>query len=368
MNKDFFITLSKKDFLKNIENVIKKTGKPIAPVVKSNAYGHGIKEIIKILLQATSPIERICVAYLTEANEAKKYGWKKQIIIMSPTATAINYHTQYEYFLYSFDFLKKILKKYKKNRYKIHIKIDVGLHRLGFHEDEIDMLLSILSANKDKIEVIGICTHLPRVNYDLTDEIQNQMKLFIDIVKKVKIIFPNIIVHPFSSKSIPIVEKFEPYCDFLRLGGSIYGLLTTEQKKKIDFELRQIITVKTKIMSIKPVKKDTYVGYGINEKTKEKTNLAVTSFGYGYGLIANFSKCYGLHNKILFPVIGIISMNNIIFNLGNSNNSPIVGDYITLTTIEHPDLEAANISYNFAGGREYYFTSFLHPSIKRYIV
>lgn len=121
-------------------------------------------------------------------------------------------------------------------------------------------------------------------------------------------------------------------------------------------------------MSIKSVKKDTYVGYGIKEKTKEETNLAVTSFGYGYGLIANFSECYGLYNKILFPVIGIVSMNNIIFNLKNSNNSPVVGDYITLTSIEHPAMEAANISYNFAGGREYYFTSFLHPSIKRYIV
>lgn len=365
MNKDFFITLSKKNFLKNIENIIKKTGKSVAPVIKSNAYGHGIKEIIKILLELPV-IERVCVAYITEAQEAKKYGWKKQIIVMSPT-TELQYNNQYEYFLYSFDFLDQMIKKYKKNKYKIHIKIDVGLNRLGFREHEIDLLLSLLSDHKEKIEVIGICTHLPRVNYDFTDEIKNQMKLFIDIVNKVKNFFPQILVHPFSSKAIPFIKKFESYCDFLRLGGSIYGLLNSEQKTKLDFELKQIITIKAKIISIKSVKKDSYVGYGIKGMTTEDTNLAVTSFGYGYGLIANFSECYGYYNKMLFPVIGLVAMNNITFNLQNSNNSPVVGDYMTLTSIEHPAISAGNISYHFAGGREYYFTAFLHPNIKRYI-
>lgn len=364
MNKDFFITISKKDFCNNIENIIKKTGKSIAPVIKSNAYGHGAKEIIKILIDTPS-IDRVCVTYTNEADKIKKYGWKKQIMIMSPSRVAAP-QPEYEYFLYSFEFLKKLLNK--KGIHKVHIKINVGMHRFGFEPEEIDRLVEELIKHKKQIHVIGICTHLPRADYNLTDEINNQMKIFCSTVDKIKLAFPNTIVHPFSSKCIPFVEHFNRYCDFLRLGGSIYGLLNNDQKLKLDINLKQIITVKTKILSIRSVKENEYVGYGLKGLTHKPTKIAITSFGYGYGLLNNFSESYGLCNEEYIPVIGIICMNNIMFNINDLKKIPLVGNYITLTSPDHPKISAANISYHLAGGREYYFTASLHQDIKRYII
>lgn len=365
---DFFIELNKKYFLQNIKNITHTTKKTIAPVIKSNAYGHGMKEIISLLKEAPT-IDRICVAYTSEATEAAKLGWRKKIVIMS-SSTDIILNNSFEYFVYSFEFFDELLKQAKKKKtiVNLHIKIDVGMNSLGFQENQIDKLIQYLHEHKEKINAVGICTHFPRINYALTTEIQEQMTIFKKIVNKIKNIYPYILVHPFSSKGIPLVNEFEEYCDFIRLGGSIYGLLNTEQRKKINFELKQIMTLKTKILSIKSVKKDDYIGYGVKTKTQDNTLVAIASLGYGYGLNNNCCDSFGSFNDQLCPIVGLICMNNIFFNISNLKEKPTIGDYLILTTEQIPEITAANISSRLLAEREYYLTSFLHSKIKRVII
>jgi alanine racemase len=112
---DFLIELNSKFFFENIKNIKKITTCQLAPVIKSNAYGHGTKEIINLLKQIND-IEYVCVAHYFEALQAKNFGWDKKIIIMSPVFDEVLFNNDtFEYFLTSFDLLFFLLKKSKKN-------------------------------------------------------------------------------------------------------------------------------------------------------------------------------------------------------------------------------------------------------------
>ena len=101
---DYLIELNSNYFFSNIEIIKQISNCIIAPVLKSNAYGHGMREIIT-LLNINNSIEYICVCYTHEALKAKHDGWGKKILIMSASSDLIEIDNQYQYFVYSFDFL-----------------------------------------------------------------------------------------------------------------------------------------------------------------------------------------------------------------------------------------------------------------------
>ena len=97
----------------------------------------------------------------------------------------------------------------------------------------------------------------------------------------------NLLIHPFASKGINIINKINTNCNMVRVGGALYGLLNNEQKKKLlnnnHNTLKQIMTLKTKVITIRCVKENTLIGYGENYKAKYNATIAIASFGYGYG-------------------------------------------------------------------------------------
>lgn len=373
---DFFIELKKEYFLENLKNIEQMINTKIAPVLKANAYGHGSREIISLLNDFCTHIEAICVAYLSEAEQAWKDGWKKKIIIMSPNFT-ISENQYFEYFLLSFDFLYYLLRRLKDQNIvcKVHIKVNLGMNRFGFLPSEIDKLLFLLNENKNIIQVVGVCTHFPRINYEMTCELERNLEIFKKIVLKIKLLFPWALVHPFASKGINLIHKSLVSPDFVRVGGALYGLINNTQKKtlKIDFpeiSLKQIMTLKVLVNGIFSVKAGEYIGYGNKCILKEDKVVAIVCFGYGFGYnnLLNDIGAAAYANNHFFSIIGLICMNNIIFDISHAVQSVKVGDYFLLTSNEYEGLKAAELSNRFLGGREYYFTSLLSFLIPKVIL
>lgn len=374
--EDFFIEINKSYFVENIKTIQKITNVKIAPVIKSNAYGHGSYEIIS-LLKNIQTINYICVAYEKEAEKAILDGWEKKIIIMSPSFNVICDNNNFEYFLFSFDFLEYLLEqaKNKKKNIRVHIKLNLGLNRLGFNLEETNLLIDCLIKNKNYITVVGVCMHCPRLNFTMTDELNKQLKQFTNFIKKVLPIFPNILIHPFGSKGINLIQKYNINCNFIRVGGALYGLLSHLQQKTInqDFPklaLKQILTLKTKITQIRKIRYGEYIGYGSLYQAKKDTIVALVNFGYGFGYNNQLTKAHfaGEIKGILFPIIGLICMNNIFFDITEHQSLVAINDTIILTSHFPIELQAAELSYQYLGGREYYFTSLLSYLIPKIII
>ncbi len=373
---DYFIELNSKYFFKNIEIIKNISSCIIAPVIKSNAYGHGVKEIIT-LLKNDQTIKQICVVNCHEALVAKENGWKNKIIIMS-SSNDIQIDEQYEYFLYSFDFLSSLLKKAQFNnlQFQVHIKLNCGMNRLGFDYTQVNKLIELLIKNTQYIKVVGIATHLPRLNYVFDEEIRNQIGLFNKLVKKLQKIFGyDLLIHPFSSKGINLIQKSNASCNMVRVGGALYGLLNNEQKKILlkenpSYDLRQIMTLKAKVIMIQAVKKDEYIGYGENYKTKKNETIAIVSFGYGYGysMSLNSAIITGYCNNEYLGFSGLITMNMLFFDITHAKNKIVCGDYVILTSNDIVEIRAANLSNHYIGRREYTFTTMLHESIQKIII
>ncbi len=142
------IEISKSALINNID-IMRSITTNIFCVLKSNAYGHGLKELIDTL--KNQKINAICVAHINEAREAINFLWDQKIIIMAPylendSIDFINQNKNIELFIYSFESLFKLIswKNLIKNKIKIHLKIDVGLHRLGFFDSDLEKLVDIL--------------------------------------------------------------------------------------------------------------------------------------------------------------------------------------------------------------------------------
>jgi alanine racemase len=377
-NMDFFIELRKEFLLSNIKYIAQVSKCQLAPVVKANAYGHGMSEVITILKEERS-IGRICIISYAEAWEARRSGWKKKIILLNP-GHKIEYHKQFEYVVYSFELLEKLViyAKEKAVSFNIHIKCNCGLNRLGFNVDEFDNVINFINQNDQCIKIVGVATHLPRINYVMNEEVASQLTLFNRFVERVKSeckVSRKLMIHPFGCRGFNLVQQYKIPCNMIRPGGLIYGLIKKEyreiiKKKYTDVEFKQVMTLKAGISQIRHVNKDDYAGYGNMFYFKEATRIIVANFGYGFGYnIQMLQSPYGGYiNGHYLSFGGIIGMNNILLKIPDNMVEPITSDYIILTSHECDLLHVTELSIRYLEGREYIFSASLNSNIPKIIV
>lgn len=371
------IDINKNFFIQNIENIIAISGCQVCPVVKSNAYGHGLSEIIHILLDPTIDIERICVAYTYEANLCLSLGWKKQILIMSDTTNFI-LHPQFEYFLLSDHMLDMIIEKnITREQITIHIKGNIAFNRFGFSLQELSLLMKKIIKHP-WIRIIGFGTQLPNVDYIINTELENQINIFskmadyIELESAKKILYK----HIFNSKGINLIKPYNISCNMIRAGGACYGLLTTEQQKKLQFhfsycQLKQIMTLKTTVLAKNKIAHNEYIGYGTISKTAQETCYLIVDCGYGYGFYLSYLPQHPIafcHNHYLSLCAGI-AMNNVFLKISSTLYEQInIGDSVILSSWNTPYLLAADLSIVFMQSRPYLYTTALQSNIQRNII
>src|SRR3989338_5510737 len=265
------IEVSKIDLTKNYQYLrYLNKNLQIAPVLKSNAYGHGLLQVAKVVAEFNPPF--ICVDSLHEAYHLYKNNIKTPILIMgyiNPYNLKVK-KLPFSYAVYSLDYLEKI-HRYQPQA-EIHLKIDSGMHRMGISIDELDMFLE--EARKlSGLKIAGLMSHLATINDPLFSMQLRNFQNAKEIVEKFG--FKPPMIHLGASEAIlnsNIRDKISKVSNIVRVGKALYGYSLTIS----DSPLKPVLTLKTKIAQIKKLKKGDSVGYdGIDRRLSNKGSVTV---------------------------------------------------------------------------------------------
>lgn len=309
------IEISRKRLISNYKNLtsIKRLIK-VAPVLKSNAYGHGIIEVATILDSLDPPF--FCVDSLYEAYQLLNSKIRTPILIMgyvSPENLSIK-KLPFSYSVFDLIQFRKIL-KYQPQA-KAHLFIDTGMNREGIRIDELEIFLKKLS-EKEKNNIEGIMSHLGQADNISNPETKKQINSFkigINLLKKYSI-NPKY-VHLGNSEAL-LNKKLElsSFSNVVRVGLALY-----------DSSLR----LKTHIIQIKKIKKNEKVGYDFTYQAKVDGIIAVLPIGYNDGIDRRLSNIGVVKIKDSYcPIIGRVSMNLMVVDVSLIKNVR-VGDEVII--------------------------------------
>ena len=275
-------------------------------MVKAFAYGSGSLEIANLLQHHR--IDYLGVAYADEGVALRKNGIEIPIMVMNPSADSFDKLMEFdlEPEIYNLTILKKFIDFIGSKNANIHLKINTGMHRLGFNESELDELISLLQKNK-QLKVKSIFSHLAGAD----DEAHNlfskkQASVFEQLSERImKSLQIKALRHLVNS---PGIVRFPEYhYDMVRLGIGLYGIETNNQEQE---KLEAISSLKTIVSQVNKLKKGETVGYGRKGLVDEDKLVATIAIGYADGFSRAFSNGVGqvfIHGKRA-PVIGNVCM------------------------------------------------------------
>jgi len=279
----------------------------IVAMVKAFSYGSGSFEIANIL--QFQRVDFLAVAFADEGVALREAGITVPIIVMNPEKSSFDQIIRYqlEPEIYSFKVLEqftKVVDSFGLVRYPIHIKIDSGMHRLGFMEPEIDSLIELLK-NQEDLQVKSVFSHLAGADESQFDEFtENQINTFDSISNKMLASASyKIYRHILNSAGI---ERFpQAQYDMVRLGIGLYGISALHPKF-----VKQVSTLKTVILQIKQIEPNETVGYSRRFKATQTTTIGIIPIGYADGLHRILGNGVGkvMVNNNLIPIIGSICM------------------------------------------------------------
>ena len=319
-------------------------------VVKAEAYGHGAFEISTHLDKIG--VRAFAVATIEEGISLRKYGVQGEILILGYTdvhrASELKKYNLIQT-LIGFEYAKALNRQGVS--IKAHIKIDTGMHRLGIESGDMLYVKRIFAMKN--IKVCGIYTHLCCSDSLLPDDVaftQGQITAFYHLIDELKasgITIPKLhIQSSYGLLNYPGVK-----CDYVRVGIALYGVLSTpERNTGRTLDLRPVLSLKTKVVLIRSVKKGESIGYGRSFITERDSKIAILPVGYGDGFPRSLSGGKGsvmIHQQKL-PVIGRICMDQIAVDITDAENIS-VGDTATLICSDEASALSASVVADSAG-------------------
>ena len=312
----------------NLNNLVKnmnyyrsklKSDTKLMVMVKAFAYGSGNFEVSNVL--QFHHTDYLTVAYADEGIELRRKGISLPIVVMTPEINTFEsiIKNNLEPDIYSFRSLSLLEDAIENidiqlnNPIGIHIKLDTGMHRLGFLPEDIDKLLERLKSN-DKIIVKSVFSHLAGSDSEeFNDFTMKQINNFEAMSSKIIDAFPyKILRHILNSAGI---SRFTDYqYDMVRLGLGIYGIAPCDEDKG---KLRTVISLKTTIVQIKEYEIGETIGYSRKGKIERKSRIGVVPIGYADGLkreLGNGNACFYVNGKAA-PIIGNICMDMCMIDL-----------------------------------------------------
>lgn len=315
----------------NISEVRRVTDKNslITAVVKADGYGHGALGIIETLLN--NGADRLAVATINEALQIRKKFKEVDILILGYTANNFykelieNNITQTIYDYDQAQFFNKKAKEINKEL-TIHIKVDTGMHRLGFHwknDSDIEKIYKL-----DNLNVEGIFTHFAKADEKDKSFTVKQFNRFNSIINDLENKEINIPIKHISN-SAAIIDLPEFSYNMVRAGIMLYGLYPSDEVSKDNVNLKPVMEFKTKISSIKQIKKGQGVSYGLIYKADHNQRIGALAVGYADG----FTRLLTSKGEVLVgskrkKILGRICMDQCMIDL--SNKKAKIGDEVSL--------------------------------------
>ena len=337
------LEINKENLRKNLEK-IHSINKNIICVIKDNAYGLGIGNILPILIE--NNCNYFAVAYIDEAIKIReilknfekekklKFLENRKIKIMAlnyikPKKLEYAIENDVELTIFNFsqlsDYLKILEESFENTVLKIHIKVNSGMNRFGFNGSEILELIEKIkkyeiNSKNNKLEIISIFSHISDAENQI--ETEKQVEKYENILK---IFDKNNVKYQYKHlQASPLLFKYEEKYnyDFARMGMALYGM----EPLSYDVGLLDVITVKSQIINIRNVKKNDKISYGSKGVVKRDSKIGIVSIGYAHGLqkqIENSQEAYVLVNGKKAKIVGEICMDMIFVDLTEINDAEI---------------------------------------------
>lgn len=307
-------------------SLLKPTTK-LTCMVKAFAYGAGSVEVSKAL-QQSGLVDYLAVAVADEGLELRRAGVNLPIIIMDPEVAALDLilENNLQPNIYSFQSLENIIAAAENKgleNYPIHIKIDSGMHRLGFYREEIPALVARLNGQK-AVRVLSVFSHFAGSDESQFDDFtRQQAEYFNDCAENLKVgLGYPIMKHICNSAGI---ERFPQYqYDMCRLGIGLYGISFAGA------HLQNVCTLRTTILSLKTVAAGETIGYGRHTTLTGPRQIAVIPIGYADGFDRRFSN-YG--GEVIIrgqrcPIVGNVCMDQAMVDVTGTDAQ--VGDAVEI--------------------------------------
>lgn len=330
-------------------------------MVKAFAYGSGSYEIASLLQHAD--IDYLTVAYTDEGISLRKSGITLPIMVMSPDATSfdrmIAWSLEPELFNFrSLDMFMQIARTLQVKNYPVHIKLDTGMHRLGFGPGDIPGLIEQLAENPH-LQVASIFSHLAASEDPAEDEFtQLQAASFESMSNQLMRTLPNSPLRHLCN-SAAIVRHPSLHYDMVRLGLGLYGI---DGSGLLEGKLHQISTLKTMIAQVRDVPAGDNIGYGHHTIAPRDMRIATICIGYADGYMRNLGngKAYVLIHGSKAPTIGSICMDMCMVDISDIPDAK-EGDDVTVFGDELP----VTLLGEWAGTISYEIMTSISQRVKR---
>lgn len=344
----------------NFHKSLLKPETKMMAMVKANAYGLGSYEISEFL--QLHHIDYLGVAFADEGVELRKKGITTPIIVMNPEQhsydAVIEYNLEPE--IYSLRVLElfneQLIKSGNQQKYPIHIKLETGMHRLGFKDFELDELTEKL--NTMNVKVQSIFSHLS--SSDVPEEKEFTLNQIETFEKNSSYLITQLDYKPLRHilNSAGISNYSDYQYDMVRIG---IGMIGESSNKKIKKQLQDSVSFKTVVSQISEVKQGESVGYSRKFKAEHNTKIATIPVGYADGIprmVGNKVGNVGI-NKKLCPIVGNVCMDMMMINVDNANVKE--GDSVVIFN-SHPTLEEFS---KYCNTITYEVLTSISPRVKR---
>jgi len=345
-------------------------GVKMMAMVKAFSYGSGSFEIANLLQFHRA--DYLAVAYADEGVELRKSGIHLPVMVMNPEEhsldTLLKYNLEPE--IYNLNILSQLEEAVKRNQasgqeaIRVHIKLDTGMHRLGFQEDEIDGLIAHLTGsevarwrgsekegskirNSEKrkakseiieIQVVSIFSHLASSEDPAEDNFTREQIVRFEAMSSRIITALGYPVLRHILNSAGISRLSEAHFDLVRLGIGLYGVGANEGEQQ---KLRNVSSLRTIIIQHKKIKKGETIGYNRKGKAKTDSIIAVIPIGYADGLDRRLGNGKGkvfIGGKSV-PIIGNVCMDLCMVDVTGMETNE--GDEVVIFDDLHPVMEIA---------------------------
>ena len=341
-------------------------------VVKSNAYGHSLIDFSRLV--EDFGIDWFGVDSIFEAESLRKAGFKKPILVLGHTLqnkvkdALVN---NISLTIGDFSTLKKLKKINKyKDKLKIHIKVDTGMHRQGFVVSEIPEAIKILKS-QPSIMLEGVYTHFSSAkNPAFPSTTQNQIEEFKKAISLFKSSgFKGFIKHAAATSGTIIFPQSR--FDLVRVGIGLYGLWPSKETReafKSKIKIEPVLSWKTIVDQVKYLPKGSTIGYDLTETLSRPSTVAILPIGYWHGLprlLSSIGKA--LINGTEVKILGRVSMDMTSVDITDVKNVKLGDEVVLIGKSGKSEISVDDMTY-LADTINYEIVTRLNPLIKRIVV
>ena len=326
-----YIEISKSAYKHNIRYLRKVIGNNVvySSVIKGNAYGHGIENMVPMAEEAG--ISHFSVFSAGEAYKANKVASSKSDIMvmghLDDEELSWAIENGVEFFVFDKDRLQKAidLARGMNIKARLHLEVETGFHRTGLEYASMERLIPFLKANAEHFIFEGLCTH-----YAGAESISNYLRIKnqITLFRKFSRYFNRHQLIPkrrHTACSAAALTYPATIMDMVRFGIAQFGYWPSPEtqmfrfrkgKETGDHQLKRLLSWKSRVMAIKEIDAGQFIGYGTSFLANKKTRIAIIPVGYANG----FSRSLSNTGRVLIrgkrvPVIGTVTMNTMTVNI-----------------------------------------------------